>query len=108
MKAQSYGIDNSVAVCGSTISIPQIRLLKKHSNPMEVVIAFDKEYPDGGSKKREEYFKKMTLMKNKLDSIIPTSFIFDFCDLTKEKDSPIDQGGDVFKKLLEKRIRSWR
>lgn len=107
LKAQSYGIDNSIAVCGSSISIPQIRLIKKHCNPMEIVIAFDREYPNGGSKKREEYFKKMTLMKNKLDSIIPTSFIFDFCDLTKEKDSPIDQGGDVFKKLLEKRIRSF-
>ena len=104
LKAQSYGINNSIAVCGSTISIPQIKQIKKYSSPLEIVIAFDKEYTSGGSEKREEYFKKLSEMQKKLSCIIPTSFIFDFCDLTRQKDSPIDAGEEVFKKLLQQRV----
>lgn len=93
----------SVAVCGSSISKPQIDLLVG-LGVENIVVAFDKEYEQLGTKKAEEYFMKLMRLCEKYKQHMNISFMYDRESLLKEKDSPIDLGKKVFLRLLEKRV----
>ena len=93
----------SVAVCGSSISKPQIDLLVG-LGVENIVVAFDKEYEKLGTKKAEEYFMKLMRLCEKYKQHMNISFMYDRESLLKEKDSPIDLGKKVFLRLLEKRV----
>ena len=98
-----YGKNNiAVATLGKNISNQQIKLLTK-LGVQEVILAYDADYQtyDEMDKKRKEYIR---LAK-------PLSTFFNVCilmdmdlNLLHYKDSPIDQGKDVFEKIFKNRL----
>lgn len=91
----------AVAVCGSQFNKYQLNILLKECAPNEIVICFDKEEIENETK----YFDKLYSVCKKYTQYCNFSFIYDRLDLLNLKDSPSDKGEDVFKKLLEKRVR---
>lgn len=91
----------AVAVCGSQFNKYQLNILMRHCAPNEIVICFDKEELSGETK----YFNKLYELCKKYTQYCQFSFIYDRMDLLGMKDSPSDRGEEVFKKLLEKRVR---
>lgn len=96
--------NNLVASCGSNISKIQIQQLI-NCGAKEIIIAFDKEYKNNKDKKCEQYYNKLYSLANKYKLYCNMSFIFDFNNILKEKQSPIDNSIEEFNFLLEKRIK---
>ena len=96
--------NNLVAVCGSNISKIQIQQLIA-CGAKEIIIAFDKEYKNNKDKKCEQYYNKLYSLANKYRLYCNMSFIFDFNNILKEKQSPIDNSIEEFNFLMEKRIK---
>lgn len=102
LQAESYNFPNVVvAVCGSKINKFQLNLLYKYCYPREIVIAFDNE--ENG--KEDKYFNKLYNMCKKYNSITKFSFIYDRNNITKKKDSPFDNGEEIFIKLFNERVK---
>lgn len=76
-------------------------LLIRTCHPKEVVIAFDKEEKQGSS----EYFNHLYELSKKYNRYCNFSFIYDKRNLLKMKDSPTDNGEEVFLELLKERVR---
>jgi DNA primase len=91
----------SAAVCGSNFNKYQLNILMKFCAPSEIVICFDKEEKPG----EDKYFYKLYNMCKKYGQYCNFSFIYDREGLLNLKESPTDRGEEVFKKLLEKRVR---
>lgn len=94
----------SVACCGSSINKAQINLLLRNCAPSEIIIAFDKEFENANSEDATKYFNKLYTMCEKYKNYANFSFIFDRDNLLNLKDSPVDKGLDIFKKLYESRV----
>lgn len=90
----------ALAVCGSSLNKYQVFLLLKECHVNEIVVCFDNEEKDG----EEKYFKKLYKMCKKYVKYCNMSFIYDRKNLTRKKDSPIDDGEEIFEKLLETRV----
>ena len=102
MQMDSFNMPNcSAAVCGSNFNKYQLNILMKFCAPSEVVICFDKEELPG----EEKYFNKLWNICQKYKQYFNFSFIYDRYGFLGMKDSPTDRGEEVFKKLLEKRVR---
>lgn len=101
--AEQLEYNNAVAACGSNISKVQIQQLIKYG-AKEIIIAFDKEYKNR-DKKEEQYYNKLYKIAERYKLYCNMSFIFDFENILKEKQSPIDNNIEQFNYLLEKRIR---
>jgi len=104
MLGEQLEYNNLVACCGSNISKVQIQQLI-NCGAKEIIIAFDKEYIDNKDKKCEQYYNKLYEISNKYKLYCNMSFIFDFENILKNKQSPIDDGIEKFNYLLSKRIR---
>ena len=91
----------AVAVCGSQFNKYQLNILLKYCAPAEIVICFDREEEEGETK----YFDKLYALCQKYNQYCNFSFIYDRLGLLEMKDSPSDKGEEIFKKLLEKRVR---
>ena len=91
----------AVAVCGSQFNKYQLNILLKQCAPNEIVICFDKEENEGETK----YFDKLYALCKKYNQYCQFSFIYDRLGLLSMKDSPSDKGEEIFKQLLEKRVR---
>lgn len=92
LKAATWGITNCVAALTSHINPDQMKILVKLG--CDVVFAFDKEVDP-----REDHNVQ------KLKSYVNVFYLHDKDDLLDEKDSPIDQGQEVFLKLYNDRRR---
>lgn len=106
MKFQSYfGIENdiTVACCGSNLSNYQMQLLLD-LGVQEVVIGFDRQYEELGTADSHLWAKKLTKINDKFNKNIQISFLWDKEKLLGWKDSPVDQGPQVFLELFKKRI----
>ena len=102
MQMDSFNMPNcSAAVCGSNFNKYQLNILMKFCAPSEIVICFDKEELPG----EERYFNKLWNICQKYKQYFNFSFIYDRYGFLGMKDSPTDRGEEVFKKLLEKRVR---
>lgn len=102
MQAESFDMINCVvAVCGSQFNKYQLNLLLKHCSPTEIVICFDQEELPG----EDNYFNKLWNICEKYKNYANFSFIYDRDNLLKLKESPTDRGEEVFKKLLERRVK---
>ena len=102
MQFESFNMPHcAVAVCGSQFNKYQLNLLLKYCKPQEIVICFDKEEKEG----EDVYFNKLYTLCKKYTAYANFSFIYDRLGLLDLKDSPTDRGEEVFKKLLEKRVR---
>lgn len=91
----------AVASCGSSLNKYQVDLLVRFCQPREIVICYDNEELKGESK----YFDKLWNMCEKYKNYCNMSFIYDRENLTPSKASPSDCGEEIFKKLLNERIK---
>lgn len=102
LQSELFGEKNcTVAICGSSLNIYQIKLLMQHCQPKEIVLCLDKEELPG----EDKYFYKLWDMCNKYKLYTNMSFIYDRENLLNLKDSPFDKGRNIFNKLLEKRVK---
>jgi len=100
--SENFNIPNcTVAVCGSKLNKFAVNILIKNCFPKEVVICFDKEELPH----QDIYFNKLYKICKTYNNYCNFSFIYDRDNLLNLKDSPFDKGEEVFKKLLEKRVR---
>ena len=102
LQSELFGEKNcTVAICGSSLNIYQIKLLMQHCQPKEIVLCLDKEeLPE-----EDKYFYKLWDMCSKYKLYTNMSFIYDRENLLNLKDSPFDRGRNIFNKLLEKRVK---
>ena len=102
LQSELFGEKNcTVAICGSSLNIYQIKLLMQHCQPKEIVLCLDKEELPG----EDKYFYKLWDMYSKYKLYTNMSFIYDRENLLNLKDSPFDRGRNIFNKLLEKRVK---
>lgn len=98
-----YGDRNcAIATLGKTISNQQIEMLMQ-LGVREVVLCYDADYYDYPTmvEKRMEYIKLASVLKPYFNVCI----LMDLnCKLLQYKDSPIDQGKEIFERLLKNRI----
>ena len=102
LQSELFGEKNcTVAICGSSLNIYQIKLLMQHCQPKEIVLCLDKEELPG----EDKYFYKLWDMCSKYKLYTNMSFIYAREHLLNLKDSPFDRGRNIFNKLLEKRVK---
>ena len=103
--ASFFGEDNdiSVACCGSNLITYQVNLLLT-LGAKEIVIAFDRQYEKIGDDLWKKWTHKLYELNKKYSPYCRISFIFDKENLLEYKDSPVDQGKEVFLELFKRRI----
>lgn len=102
LQSESFSIPNcAVASCGSNINKFQIDLLVRTCAPREIVVCYDNEEEKG----QDKYFNKLYKVCKKYNHYANMSFIYDRDGISKLKDSPSDNGQEVFEKLLKGRVR---
>lgn len=103
--ASYFGEDSdiSVACCGSNLINYQVKLLLS-LGVKEIIIALDKQFKNIGDKEWAQWIIKLKSLYNKYGNFINISYMFDKNNLLHYKDSPIDNGKDIFIELLQKRI----
>ena len=103
--ASYFGQENdiSVAVCGSSLSSFQVKLLLD-LGVEELIIAFDKQFQKLGDKEHQGWVKKLKEIDKKYSPYVRVSFMFDKWGLLGYKSSPIDEGKEKFLELFEKRF----
>ena len=88
---------------GSNISSFQIQLLLS-LGIQEIIIALDRQYQQIAGEEHKEWVKKLYALHKKYGKFVQLSYIFDKDYILKYKNSPIDQGKDIFLELYNKRI----
>lgn len=103
--ASYFGIENdiSVACCGFNLSLYQVELLL-NNNAKEIVIAFDRDFGEKGDDVFKKQVKYLKSLHKKYHNDVLISFIFDKQMKLSTKDSPIDQGKELFLELFKERI----
>ena len=103
--ASYFGQENdiSVAVCGSSLSSYQVKLLLDLGIE-EMIIAFDKQFQELGDKEHIGWVKKLKDINKKYSPYVRVSYMFDKWGLLGYKSSPIDEGTEKFLELFEKRF----
>lgn len=107
LKYQSYfGFENdiSVACCGSNISAYQVQLLLD-CGAKEMVIAFDRQWQEKNDDEYKHWIKNLEKMNERFKNDINISIIYDRNMLTGYKDSPVDDGKEIFLQLFKERVR---
>ena len=101
-----FGLENdiSVAACGSNLINYQVELLLS-LGVQEIIIGFDRQYQELGDDDCRKWTKKLTQINNKYGSKVQISFLWDKEHVLNYKDSPIDQGPEVFIELFKNRIQ---
>lgn len=92
LKADTWGIHNCGAILTSHLSLEQVKILMKLG--VRVVFALDKEIDIRNDRNVQ-----------RLKHYVDIDYLFDREDLLSEKDSPVDKGEEVFRKLYEGRRR---
>ena len=100
-----HELSNCVACCGSTFNKYHISLLTDILGANEIIIAFDKEYEDWRTPKAKKYREKIEKMCKKYSNQASFSYIWDYDNLLKEKDSPFDRGKETFEYLYKTRVK---
>ena len=101
-----YGkYSNTVACCGSTFNKYHISLLTDILGANEIIVALDKEYVNWNDEKAKKYRQKLETLCRKYKHQATFSYIWDYNNLLKEKDSPFDRGKEIFEKLLRERVK---
>ena len=103
--ASFFSIENnySVAICGSNLTKRQIELILE-LNPLEVIVALDKEFEELDSNEYKVWQDKILKKFVKpLSPYVKVSVIVDRDNLLGLKDSPTDRGVETFLKLFNDR-----
>lgn len=90
----------ALATCGNKISKEQMSLLRE-LGVKEVILCYDKDYQNYDQ--MLEVQERYNNIGAKLSNYFKTSILLDYGNLLEYKDSPIDQGPDVFKELYKYR-----
>lgn len=93
MKATEYGIQNTLAIGASEISPEQVQMVKQIGLDIEIVLCYDKGITLDEIRKNAQIFEGRTVYA-----------IFDTGGLLKGKNSPIDEGVEVWEKLVEENL----
>ena len=102
LQLESFSMPNcAAAVCGNKINKYALDILIRTCHPQEIVVCFDKEE----NLYESTYFNHLYEMCKKYKVYSNFSFIYDKENLLKLKDSPSDRGEDIFKRLLQTRVR---
>jgi len=97
-----YGNSNAVALNGTMMTNAQMKLLDSFG-VNEVIVALDKEFDDINSKEAKRYEQKVASIFEKLLNKYTVSVVWDRYNLLDKKMSPVDNGKEVFEKLMKKR-----
>ena len=101
-----YGqYSNAVACCGSTFNKYHVSMLTNILGANEIIVALDKEYTDWRSEKAKKYRDKIEAMCKRYKNEATFSYIWDYDNVLKEKDSPFDRGKEVFEYLYKNRVK---
>ncbi len=100
-----YDTNIAVASCGSNLNYRQIELLVKECQVNNIIIAYDKEFENFASKEAVNYYNKLKKICGKYNNYCNFSFLFDFNNLLKIKDSPIDRGKEIFEQLMKNKVQ---
>jgi DNA primase len=92
-KAWQNGCKNCASIEGDDISPAQIALIKSFGLDIKVVLCYDK---DKSEEEIKEQAKKITNRK--------VFYVYDNENLLKGKDSPVDRGMKIWKKLYDEKI----
>lgn len=100
-----YGRENNIAVacCGSSLSSYQVELLKKLGT-RELILAFDRDFEEIGDEKFQRLKQKLIHIKQRYGASLRVTCLFDKHMLLPLHSSPIDQGKQIFEKLLAERF----
>ena len=102
LQMESFLIPNcAAAVCGNKLNKYALDILVRTCHPREIVICFDKEELPH----EDKYFNHLYELCKKYQAYTNFSFIYDKENLLNLKDSPTDRGEEIFKKLLERRVK---
>ena len=103
--ASYFGKENdiTVACCGSSLSDYQVQLLLS-LGVQEIIIGFDKQFQEPGDSEWIKWTKKLKDLYIKYSKYCQISFLFDNKNLLGYKESPIDEGPEIFMKLYKERI----
>ena len=102
MQMESFTLPNgAAAVCGSNLNKYALDILIRECHPYEIILCFDNEEEPG----KTDYFDKLYHICDKYKQYANFSFVYDKEKLLNLKDSPSDKGEEVFKYLLETRVR---
>lgn len=100
-----FGEDSfAIAICGSNLTITQIKLLLYYLKCEEVIFGFDREYHDAHSFEAEIYYNKIVKKVSGLVPYCKVSLLLDSKDRLDYKDSPTDKGKDVLLELLDEKV----
>ena len=91
----------AVAICGSQFNKYQVDLLMRFAHPREIILCLDNEEKEGST----EYFEKLWKICNKYKNYCRFSFVYDRKNITKKKDSPADEGEEIFRQLIKERVK---
>lgn len=103
LQSHSYGVQQTVACCGSSISLYQVNMLLR-CGAKEMVIGFDSDYKDIQDKEAQKVVNRLMKLYEKISPYLKVSFLWDKQHLLGYKDSPFDKGKDVFMKLWKTRV----
>ena len=95
--------DMCVAVCGSSLSKYQFQMLQD-LGVSELVIGFDRDFEEKGSKEYYELQGKWEKIWQKYSSLVNISFLWDKDDILDYKSSPLDHGAKAFEYLFRNRV----
>ena len=96
----------SVSICGSNFSNQQKKMLLD-LGVQEIVLAMDRQYENEDSEEGRDWKKKIIKNLKNLTDYCKASYIWDTDKnrLLEYKAAPIDQGKEIFEKLLKNRIQ---
>ena len=102
LKMETFYPDSNIALStsGKKITFDHLSALLK-LNVREVVLAYDKDFQT--PKEREEKIKEYDKILGMLKPYFEVSMLIDYENKLEYKDSPIDQGKDVFDYLMRNR-----
>jgi len=106
MQLDTMWPEASIGIClsGSALTNRQLTILKQY-DINEVIIGVDKEFEEIGDDKEKIYAKKIEkIFVDKLKPYFSVSVLWDTKNLLKYKDSPTDEGLEVFNELFKNRI----
>lgn len=103
LESNSFGVPQTVACCGSSLSAYQMNLLMK-CGAKEIVIGFDADYKDIRDGEAMQVVSRLMRIYKKVSPYMRVSFLWDKSKVLGYKDSPFDKGKEVFLKLWKNRI----
>jgi len=106
LKMEDYFPNNnySVAISGSNMTAYQEKILDDNTDIDEVIVALDKEFQDVDSDEARIYAQKINKIYGKMCNRYNVSVLWDSEGLLNKKDSPVDQGKEVFERLYRNRL----